>query len=211
MRTCCVGLCFVFACAAMSFVWAQESSHRRPSSGNTTPSPNSGSTARPGWQQSSEAFANGVGEDAGAIADLHRELAKVCGHDVQVKWDWASFDGHTFDMAPTGVGRMCTDDTLNTIRYYCASAERAQYRKTAVAITSVTCRYKACTELPPSSWTRDDGVLDPGYEYAYTNNGTNLDKSFCEKTSFAGTWDLDRWFKAPHYPKVRKPGSATRP
>jgi hypothetical protein len=161
--------------------------------------------ARPAWAKASSDRANGI--DAPEIAVAHKDIEKACGHPVRVEWDWPSFAGHPFDgYSPGAVGAMCVGEVLFRIGVMCGDEKTASVRK----INSVTCRYKECTELPPAAWDRNDGILDPGFEYALDQDGTNLAVSFCDKSSTVGSYDLYRWIKNPHYPVVKKPGSVQR-
>lgn len=165
----------------------------------------------PAWARASDDYASGVGTDGDGerwdTAVTHKDVEKACGHHIRVAWDWPSFEGHDFQgVTPETPGRMCVGEVLFRIAVMCGNQLAARVRP----ITTVTCRYKACTELPPSAWTRNDGILDPGYEYALTGNATNLDVAFCDKSSTTGTFDLYRWIADPHYPVVKKPGSVER-
>jgi len=165
----------------------------------------------PGWAKASDDYANGIGTDGDGntwdTASTHKDVEKACGHHIRVAWDWPSFQGHDFKrFTPEAPGRMCVGEVLFRIAVMCGDRRSATVRP----ITSVTCRYKECTELPPSAWTRNDGILDPGFEYALTSNGTNLDVAFCDQSSTTGTFDLYAWIDNPHYPVVKKPGSVQR-
>lgn len=165
------------------------------------------------WAHASDEYANGIGSDENGekwdTVFTHQDVEKACGHRIKVNWDWASFQGHAFSgMTKEAPGHMCVGEVLFRIGVMCAPDH--ELSGSARPITTVTCRFKDCTELPPSAWTRDDGILDPGFEYALTNNGTNLDVAYCEKSSTTGTFDLYAWMKNPHYPVVKKPGSVQR-
>jgi len=198
--------------AAKGTLGSSSSSSSASPSGVTAPVLDVGNShPGPAWAKASDDYANGLGTDGDGeqwdTAVTHKNIEKACGHHIHVAWDWPSFQDHDFKgKTLQSPGRMCVGEVLFRIAVMCGNERSASVRP----INTVTCRYKACTELPPSAWTRNDGILDPGYEYALTSNGTNLDVSFCDQSSTTGTFDLYRWIADPHYPVVKKPGSVQR-
>jgi hypothetical protein len=195
-------LLFLFAgCtfAAKGTLGSSSSPSSSPPSGVTAPT-SLGDITHPGpaWARASDDYANGLGTEGDGerwdTAFTHKDVEKAFGHHIHVAWDWPSFEGHDFKgTTPQAPGRMCVGEVLFRIAVMCGNEQSASVRP----INTVTCRYKACTELPPLAWTRNDGILDPGYEYALTSNGTNLDVTFCDKSSTTGTFDLYVWIANP--------------
>jgi hypothetical protein len=129
------------------------------------------------------------------LKDNHVQVTKSCGHDVVASLDWSSgfkYDDWTVAGSP---GSVCVQDVLDNVAYFCRSDDEA-FKTAAKKIKTLTCHYKACDRLPGVDPTKKRAPENaPGIDYALTKDGTNLDKTFCEKSSTSTNWDSRWWLK----------------
>ena len=163
------------------------------------------------WRKVQEDSANAKGDwnngngDDGHMKRSHDLFAQNCGHDVQVVFDWKSFDMNHWvevqkkEQRPDDlVAGFCVYQTIYELGSGCASDSPLKpYQRDAIKqIKTLTCHARPCKDMP------DPGTGAPGQQDAMTfplltlgAGGTNLDVTYCESEANAGA-TVDEWMRA---------------
>jgi hypothetical protein len=124
-----------------------------------------------------------VESEARALSS-HKDVQQTCGHDVEIRFDWATY--HAVDFKPGAEGHRtpaaCGEDVLKGLWLRCDDAATKQK---GAAIQTVTCHYKPCKEVRTTvdvasgSTPTDEGLA----EFKYELDGTNINVYHCASSS----------------------------
>lgn len=145
------------------------------------------------WHKQIDGYVNGTGEDASgnSLRDQHKKVVDACGHDLEVKFDWAGFDMKVWTTGYQTPSVCAGNDQLTDLASAC-TAGNAKAKK----IKTLTCHYKPCAKLPdPPSGAPGSNLKATEAQYKLTQKGTNVDETFCENTSNLGRDAFDVFLK----------------
>ncbi len=178
---------------------------------DASPAAGAGSSKESWWRKVQLDSANGKGEWApgghedGHMNRSHTHVVENCGHDIQVVFDWKTFDmNHWIDVQKKQqrpddfAAGLCSYEMIYELGSACAADSPLKpYQRDAIKqLKTLTCHYRPCREMPDTP----DG--SPGRQDVMTYailaigaGGSNLDMTYCESESNT-TVNVNKWMRA---------------
>src|SRR3954447_25108113 len=154
---------------------ASKTSTTPPGGGGDSTASASGGDA---WHSQIEAEAAGFSE--------HKDVTASCGHDIAVKFDWATYQ--QADFAPKAAVHpspaSCAVDILKGLWLGC---DDKASKPAASKVQSLTCHFKPCKDVRTTvavdsgSTPTDEGLAE--WKYALSPDGTQIDVYGCASSS----------------------------